>query len=218
MRKFNFLIINLILFVLLVNILTFGEEIEKVYILYAKIFRNNSVELIDFSADYGEPSQLFDLESNYSIKIISVDNKVLFAKPLPVYFIAYGEIENEDENWHSEIILNSTVLYLKLPYFPNGKWINIYYLDRLIFSIDISERLCDNDGICERFETEYICERDCFKITETEKSRKEGWGLWIYLLIVVIIIILFLIFVKIKNREKESFYVNKYDIKNYGSL
>ncbi|MEM5813450.1 MAG: hypothetical protein QXU71_03760 [Candidatus Aenigmatarchaeota archaeon] len=214
MKKTN-LILSIFFTIFLLNVLTFGEDIEKVYVLYIKVFRNNSIELLDFSATYGNPSQLFDLDSNYSIRIISVDNKILFEKPLPIYFIAYMTKEEEGEIAHGEVILESTLLYLKLPYFPNGKWINIYYLDKLIFSIDISEKLCDNDGICEDFETEYICEKDCIKISQYQTKRREEINLTYLLGLIILIVVLLIFFIKIKNIKNKSFGEGNYENKNY---
>ena len=191
---------------------SFGEDIQKIYVFYAEIYKNNSINLLDFSPNYGEPSTLLDLESNYTIKIISIDKKILFEKPLPVFFIAYAQIEEENEIYTGEIELNKTTLYLKLPYFENGKWIEIYYLDKLIFSLDISEYICDNDGRCEDFETKYICENDCISLEPYEKEKeKPSFNLFnLLLIILVILIITTAVFLVIKKRRE------KMEVESYG--
>jgi len=150
----------------------------------------------------GEPSiKISEPETNYEIKLISFDEEILFSykfKLSPTIFIGGKKIE-----------LNEFDFTLTLPYFANGKRIDIYDTNnRLLLSIDVSKfAKCDEDGICEDFENEEICPQDCQIFKPFKEKKKELINLKIMIIILFIVLISFVV---IMSKKCLNNYIQKY--------
>ena len=131
-------------------------ELQKIYNLQMEIFKDDSVILQDFNLDEGTISTFPQIPKDYSIKILEKKGNVLFKKDIEVSFILNLEPIKS-------IQLNSTIIHLRLPYFENAEKITINHGNKEIFSIDVSEKICNNNSLCELEENKYNCPGDCLK-------------------------------------------------------
>lgn len=159
MNKTTFIILLVSLFLFLQ--LAFSQEVlEKIFVIEFILYKNDTVELLDFKISEGTVSLFHEAgEPNYNIKIISTDKKVLFSQNMHISFYAapdaYGNISVP------LVELEKQHIYLKLPFFSNGEKIELYHDGKLIFQYII--KWCNKNGICESDKNEnYInCFDDC---------------------------------------------------------
>lgn len=135
----------------------FAQEIEKIFVFYTVVYKDDRVEFVDFNATKGIPDTFYEYPSDYNLKIISVKNEILFQTPLQISFIAYPQIEDQP----GVVELNEVTLYLRLPYFPDADRIELYHNNILIFDFDVKEYICQRDGICSEYENYLNCPLDC---------------------------------------------------------
>lgn len=210
MKRLNVVIISMFV-IITIGVVVFAQEVEKVFALYIIVYKNNTVEFKDFGISQGASSIFKDIPSDYTLKIISLEEKILFEKPLPISFIAYvhGFPEDIEVPDGGVIELNESVVYLKLPYFPDADRVELYYRDEIIFSLDIKKYICQPDGVCSGDENELNCPQDCKKISGGRFSFK-----YVIIILLVIIVVLAVFFLKSRQeqpQESSQFY-------GYGSM
>lgn len=174
-------------------LITVSYASSRIFVLFATIYRNNTVILHDFSISEGTPYSFPGFQANYTIKIISVENDILFRAPIEISFIAYPETLPE---YPGVIELNETTIYLRLPYFPDADRIEMYYRNSLIFQHKILRKPICGDDFCDlEFGENYEnCSEDC------PPSPPTAIPIYIYLIIVLVFISLVIVFlIKIKR-------------------
>jgi len=174
-------IIIVLICLLLVPEIFSNVNLQSVYSLQVEIFKDDSVVLQNLSAGNGTISTFPTTKKYYSIKVLGPMNKVLFDKDIEVSFILLLEPLKV-------VQLNSTIIHVRVPYFNNAKKISIYHLNKEIFSIDLSEEICNNNSICELGENKYNCSNDF-------NTKKEiSWVL--FLLVTFLFTTLIILFLK----------------------
>jgi hypothetical protein len=154
------------------------------------IHKNDTVEMKNMEIIYAQIGEFSEQDLDYNIKLISNQNDVLFEDHLRVsFFMSLDPI--------GTITTNSTFIHVNVPYFENCEYISVFHLEREILNIELSEHLCDKDGICELGETEENCPKDC-----QEVKGKKGFPL--FLLILLVLVISISIIIILKNLGKKS--------------
>ncbi len=131
--------------------------LENVLIADFTLHKNDTVELLGINTAVGTESlEVSDELLDYKVELLS-GNDVLYTKYFePSFKLIVDGFTNTDE-----IVLDKIQLTLKLKYFDEADKINIYHLDKLIFSQDIS--MCNNNNKCEPDFGENLisCQFDC---------------------------------------------------------
>jgi len=153
-------------------------DLQTVYSLQVEIFKNDSVTLMDLTAGSGTISTFSTTKKDYSIKVLDSRNKVLFERDIEVSFILFLETIKT-------VPLNSTIIHVRVPYFSNAKKISIYHFNKEIFSVDLSEEICNNNFICELGENKYNCPEDC------DVKKEFSWFLFILIVFLLTTVIIF---------------------------
>ncbi len=144
-------IILILLLVFLFTNIVYALERERVYQITLK-YDKGTITKENLIVTMGFPEhRKIHLEDDYRLEAISFDNKILyttyfnfpleiFAEPLAEWFDEEGNqiyFPTEEESGH--IILDEATQLLVIPYFKDGKQINIYDKDdSLVLEIDIS--------------------------------------------------------------------------------
>jgi hypothetical protein len=130
-----------------------------------------------------------DDEGPYSLRILDSNEDLLYSKDFNVGFIVPGLGE-----------VNESFIYWNLPYHEEASSVEILHENRLIFSANLEEYLCNNDGVCEQSEgeTHSLCPQECF-ITQVTPDYV------LYILIIVTIIGAIAIIVLVLKRKKKQY-------------
>jgi hypothetical protein len=150
--------IHKIIFIILIFTflpIVISQSLDKIFVLDIYIYRNDSTaKLVDFKLTEGVPQSFPEPppEFNYTLTIYSVDNQILFQKPIIVGFLVSIFPEGEK-------LLDEVFLRLRIPYFENAKRIDIYRNNKKIFSYEI----CYINGVCDssKGENSVNCPEDC---------------------------------------------------------
>ncbi|MEA1925138.1 MAG: hypothetical protein U9M95_04645 [Candidatus Altiarchaeota archaeon] len=105
-------------------------------------YRNGSVQVGGLSTGYGKTNLYSSQEGRYRVEICSKE-KVLYAGNLTVGFITYVGVE--------KIVLNESRWMLTTPSYPSMEWIRFYHNNQIIQEINIPEKICVSDGLCEPY-------------------------------------------------------------------
>jgi hypothetical protein len=157
-------------------------ELQTVYSLEINISKDDTAVLNKITAVNGTITSFPTIETKYSISVLSPDNN------LGVSFLV-SDIP---------IQLNRTVVYPRVPYYSDAKYISVYHQDKEIIKIDLSKEFCNNNKICNLGENQYNCPDDC------KQPLKIPWVIIILVGIVLILILLIIFLRKKKPSEKKS--------------
>jgi len=90
-------------------------------------------------------------QNNLTIETVYVDGSIAESKLTKFSFYTPGSL----------IVFPMTSTSLDLNYYDDLKFLKVYFNDEEKLSVDISEMLCNNDGICSGIENYYSCSADC---------------------------------------------------------
>jgi hypothetical protein len=143
-------------------------------------------ELISFS-----DQPLYTYKFHFPLEVFSDPGEECFNATLEFDSNLCPEFKPYYELTNSEVILT-------IPYFPTGKYINIYDQDSLILKIDVRNfsDFCGN-SICEP-EEKGICNLDCGKIKNTWLNPVNI----VIIIFIIIIIFSFLIYKRYKSKPR----------------
>ena len=137
--------------------------VENVIILRLDVYRNDTLNLLDIYVDEGvESLELFNDALDYKIEFKSSDDDVIYSKYFQSSFeIIFDPLPGESPPYNGSILLDSFSVVLKLKYFNNISRVNIYHIDKKIFSKEII--FCNNNNECEQNLNENLlsCPSDC---------------------------------------------------------
>ncbi len=126
-------------------------------------YKNGALSVEEITVKTGSLSQKAD-EGSYTAQLISFDESVLYSKKFEIITVIRGE--NFDLNTGtiaaSEMKLNETNITLQLPYFAEGKQVNIYNKNIKALEIPVLQfaDTCGN-AVCDPQESYESCNKDC---------------------------------------------------------
>lgn len=112
-------------------------DVGRVYIVDLIVYKNDRVDLLDFKIQNGTP--LYPTNGkDYVITIYSDKGSQLFSTIFDIGFDAWPDTVSSDGNMtQNPVSLDKVNLYLRLPYFENGKTIVLMHGNKVIFMKDI---------------------------------------------------------------------------------
>lgn len=141
---------SMIVLVLIGAFPTLAAQSNDVLVLSAWIYKNDSVVLNDIYVSKGKYDEANPNQDTYLIQVVQ-NGKLRYSSYFPIFF----EILTEPPTEVDRILLSRN-----LPYFGNNASITIYKEGSLIFEYDLN-KLCDNNGSCDKFENHLSCPYDC---------------------------------------------------------
>lgn len=154
--------VGLVLIILL-NLNTIETTANEIYVLDLNYDKGN-INLIDVSVKQGyAPDRRIQPEDGYRCDVVSFSNTVLYSFKFEIPRILMTPPPLPGEEPRGPIYLDNVNFTLLIPYFENGKSINIYDPSNfLVLSVDVSQfaKLCGN-GICDYGENYKNCPQDC---------------------------------------------------------
>ena len=138
---------------------------NKIYLLSLH-YDQDSIELNEISVKTGyAPDRRVQPELGYKTELISFTEEVLYSFRFESSVLECSDtFDPETEEMSGECVqLEEGNIILLIPYFEDGKTINIYDSDgNHVLSVDVSKFNCGN-GLCELdYDENYItCSRDC---------------------------------------------------------
>jgi len=162
---------------------------DQVFIYEVSISKNDSVDLKDFSLIEGKVNTAQTPAGEYTIKILSA-TKELFTAEIKVSFQTHEDAIDKDGKMHQiPVDLAKVDKFLRLPYSKDATKINLYHKDKLIYSLDIPEKLCVRDGKCSDY---------CQDKNDLDCAKPATYGTLPYLLAALIAIIAAFVFLRKK--------------------
>ena len=161
-----------------------------VFIINLDIYANDSVVSNSISVSDGTISHFTPSETPYKIKVFSGSSELFSAN----FQVSFGMIFDPPRPGTN---LEKQNVQYRVPYYSDADKIKIYHSGNEIFSIDLKEDFCNENGVCDLGESKYNCEVDCGDEV-TEKPSK----IWILFIIAPIVLVLLFVFIKISTRNK----------------
>jgi len=145
MEKIKLLVFLLLFFSPLMTV----NALDNVFLLYVSVHKNDAVDLNGFELLEGKANVYPSNPGEYTLKMVSQEEKELLASDLQLSFTAYADKVNEKGEMVSEQVeLQEVEKVLRLPYSKEAEKIELYHEGKVIFSLDIPEMLCVPDGKC----------------------------------------------------------------------
>ncbi len=188
----KFGVVKLTLFIIFLEIFISlaKSETQLVYSLGLIIYKNDTVVLKYLDVIDSIPGDFPSSVTGYYIVVSSLQ-KELFRDKLGVFFTILTEPLGV-------LSTNVTSINVRVPYFPEAKFITIYKGEEKIFEIDLSKEVCNLNHVCEKGENVVNCPEDCVSTTTIIfQPKKQQFHLYIAILIIIIAILILLIY-KIK--------------------
>ncbi|MEM2918338.1 MAG: hypothetical protein QXY62_02425 [Candidatus Altiarchaeota archaeon] len=187
------IITNLILFLVILSFV--GADIGKIYVVNLKYERGVISLVNDVHVKSGyPPGRKIQPDLGYRCEVISFEGKELYSFKfnLPTKWF-YDYLDKETGELSGGVIeLEKVNFTLIVPYFSNGKKINIYnQTGALIISIDISNFSLEKcgDGICDKNENYQNCPHDCITPMKEIEKYLTILGLGFFIILVFLIIL-----------------------------
>lgn len=188
----SFIVFSFLLF-------SYFAEAEDVFLLYLTIHKNDTITLKFFDLLGGEVNIPSEGQGAYEIRVLSHEKEVLFSGKRHISFQTFREwIDERTGNMQGELIeLDEIDGILRVPYFYNAEKIEIYKNGKLLYSLNISDKLCVFDGKCLDYCKDKN-DKDCLFVEETEKEQPTTSFL-ILSFLTILLLSLLLVFVKFRK-------------------
>jgi hypothetical protein len=151
----------------------------------------NSLEIMDGKVNV-DPST----SGEYLLKTVSSDGKDLFTTSIPLQFSAHiDKLDANGKMIQQRVDLKKVVKFIRLPYLQNAQRFEVYHGGRLIFSLDIPEKLCIRDGDCSDY-CQNNNDPDCPPAANQGNAKASGYdqlslnGILIFLLLAVVFLVI----------------------------
>jgi len=144
------------------------------------VFNDYEIELMDVRVLDDELESTS--QGDFKVELLDSSKKILFTKNFEPEFVILSDPPTET---------NIDGILLNFPYTGSEKFLRVYYKDELKLEEDISEILCnkngvcdgsenylgcsdcnwyDEDGLCTGISGDYYCDPDCYKDDDCEKD------------------------------------------------
>ncbi|MFH1592711.1 MAG: VCBS repeat-containing protein [Candidatus Woesearchaeota archaeon] len=105
------------------------------------------------------PKKLGVNDSLYELKITNANNQTIDSDPLPVFYFELVQYDNATINVSDD--KNESFIVSELEYTSNWEMLQVYKNDSLIYEVNISHLLCNENDICDEKENFFSCPQDC---------------------------------------------------------
>ena len=158
---------------------------DLVYKTNLDIYKNNTVVLNSFEVVEGAISHFPSDQKPFGVSVFS-GSQELFSKSIDVSFslILDPPITGFD--------LEKQNVEMRLPYYRMADEIKIHNSGTEIFSINLKDEICNENGACELGENDYNCKADCGK----------KYGYWIFLIAIPVVLVSIFAIRKFSTRNK----------------
>ena len=184
-KKTKAVLLKFGIFILISVILasTTYAQLQKIYQIGLRL-QENSLILDSVVVSNGYPDDLrLQPKQGYFLELKSFENKTLFSRYFDFPQIAAAPPKEWfDRNGRQIYFPNITgqlalkSVLLSIPYFKDGKEIEIYKSNKRVLTIDVSafSEICNNNGKCDGYEDFRACPKEC------DSSGKDGYCNSIY--------------------------------------
>lgn len=162
--KLSFLSILVFGVLVLLPKIVFADSLNKFYQL-SLIYNNGDIQLKNISVLPGDISQA-PQEGNFKIELVSFSNSILYKSSFDIPSSVHGEEFNFTTGAITKSLqadLSTVDFVLNVPYFSNGKQINIYNANgsRSLEVMVLQFAKTCGDNICQPQENYELCPQDC---------------------------------------------------------
>jgi len=186
---------NKIIILVFLSLLLLSTKVDAKESLALTFYVNKNGTISTESVQYAIADELLPRESgDYKIKIFDTDGNSLFSTNFDVQFVILSEPPIETD---------SSLIYMRVPWYNNSATADIYHNDQLIGEISLFSYICNKNAQCEssRGENQVNCPEDCFEGTMTTTSTmpevtttlplvKPSTPIYVYLIAIGIIVAL----------------------------
>lgn len=147
-----------------------SAQMQKIYQIGLEL-QDSSLVLRHIAATDGYPDDIrVQPKQGYFLALKSFKNETLYSRYFDFPKIAIAPPrEWFDENGRQIFVPNDTrpitskTLLLSIPYFKEGREIEIYGLNKRVLTIDVSSfsEICNSNGICDGYENFRACPAEC---------------------------------------------------------
>lgn len=207
------------MFILFINLVS----ATGIYMDVEMLITDHNITVLGIELYEGSPqSYAIEYEDSYDVKVFSVKDEILEEFKVRRSFYVFDSPVGELDEVFESISFN---------YHYNVARMEILYEGELMLNLDLMDyNVCNEDFICDPFETEITCPHDCLieeeidpvvdipevisdveeevvdvpeVVPEVEPFEEEKVSLWLYIVIgvlILILIILIILIIKTKNK------------------
>lgn len=140
------------------------EKYNKILYVLFDLCKNETIKFKEYGVlEFEEELVYMDGEGNYSIVLISKENKEILDYNFDINFLLHLDIFDMETGGLKGIIVDTECkeIYLKLPYIRDINSLKVLHLNSTIYELDF----CNYNGICEKNnktnENHDLCPSDC---------------------------------------------------------
>lgn len=188
-------------------------------------YQENKIYEVNLNYDKGEISLASEIiarngyaldrkiqpEAGYKAEVLSLADDVLYSFQFEVPNIQCSDSIDPETNQMSGscVFLDQTNFTLVIPYFTDGKVINLYDpAGKKVFfaSVEHLAKSVCGDSVCQKSESHKVCPQDCpvNMIDTTKTNDKFSTGMLIGIIIAIMAVVVGIVFILKKKKENTS--------------